>query len=176
MFKQGFITNLVDVPLPDGRRWRIYRDLVWQWRDGSREVLRHGTVTDYASVPDLAFFAGLLAAAAHHFGWDWLFWPAVVVCILAKWIDDDPKTDGPAAFHDQDYTRQNKSRWTADWHLVLRMVSNRRRSKRAWLDVVQLILVVVKSAIYWLNLRLFGWTHWYFRKPQTPDPIRQTPN
>ncbi len=152
--KQGFTTELVDIPLPDGKHWMIFKPLRWQWNDGTLEEVPKGFITDYASVPDLSFLAAmamLVAFAASHW---WpatsvgLFWFAWGICVFAKRIDDDPLTDKGAAFHDKDYFERKKPRYVADWHLVIRM----RAVGVGWW----------KCVLYWFNLRLFGWVAWYW--------------
>ena len=147
---QGFKTPLICSPLPDGKTWRLESDLVWQWNDGTFEVCKSGMETDFASVPDLSLLAGLVAGMFHALGGRFqnLFWLALVIILLAKKIDDDPRTDAPACFHDQDYYERKKKRYVADWHLVVRM----RANEVGWW----------KCFLYWLNLRLFGWFCWYY--------------
>lgn len=150
--RAGFLNQLVVSPLPDGRRWQLQCNLFWRWRDGSQEVVPVGTVTDFASVPDLAWLFGVVAGVAHGLGWAWLFWPALGVILMAHRLQDDERIDGPATFHDQDYKLRTKPRWLADWHLVVRMRVNR---VARW-----------KCFLYWINLRLFGWIVWYRLGPK----------
>ena len=151
----GFTTPLNCTPLPDGRTWRLNSDLVWVWPDGSTEVCPAGMTTDFASVPDLARFAGWFMALAFVLRWWPLFWFAWLIAVFAKRIDDDDRTDAPACFHDQDYWARTKTRAAADWHFVVRL----RANGVAWW----------KCLLYWLYLRLFGWVCWSFGRHQKPS-------
>ncbi len=142
-----FLTSLDASPLPDGRNWQLQKDLVWEWDDGTIETCPSGMVTDFASVPDLAFFAGLFAGIFNCLGWQSPFWLALLICVLSKRIDDDDRTSPGASFHDQDYTLKGISRFRADWHLMIRM---RSCQVPRWVCI-----------LYWVNLRLFGWIVWF---------------
>ena len=51
---KSFTTPLIVSPLPDGRRWKLYRSFTYQHRNGFGKVDIHipaGFETDFASVP-----------------------------------------------------------------------------------------------------------------------------
>lgn len=152
-----FTSKLVASPLDDGVNWMLAKDLKWRWNDGYVETVKKGFITDYASVPDLAFWFGIVGAivsiaSRYYAPVAYALIAIFPIIIFANKIDNAQQADAPAVFHDQDYRKQDKSKWTADAHLFIRMKENG----------CNLIVCV----LYWLNLTLFGWPTWWKMKPK----------
>ena len=133
-----FITPLEVTPLPDGVFWRVVHDLKFVDRRGDLHVVHAGFLTDFASIPPLAFISAcllsvilpLLCVSA------WMHWVAALealgvitgfalfVLFIANSMNDDDRLDGPATLHDNGYNRPRlgKSSWKLKfyWDRLLR--------------------------------------------------------
>jgi len=173
--KPHFLTSLDVTPLDDGIHWRLNKMLKFVDKKGELHVVHRGFLTDFASVPPLAFIAGLVLAIASPvaIGAAWLHcvsvlgWASAViafavwVCVVAdKFNCDDTgasKLDAPAVIHDNGYGRPHLGGlWT------------KIRMKQYWDGVLYQAMLAngvdkFTANTVWFMLLLFGWFA-YFRK------------
>lgn len=163
-----FKTSLDCTPLENGIDWRLQADLILARamldREGNAQlelvVAKKDFVTDFASIPPLAFVAGLvlnvlvpaIVAAA------WLRWGlalyvltplvmfALFVCLVADFLTMDTRLDAGAVIHDWCYRTRCCSRSQADTLL--------------WVGMSLTRVPLWKRVVVWGNVRLFGWAAW----------------
>lgn len=153
-----FLTDLEVTPLPDGRNWRVVRDLKFVDQMGNVHVVHAGFVTDFASIPSLSKIgAGLMLIGAALFQVSAFCFPLFALGFLIAWIADDlncdDALDGPATIHDEGYRRPRlgSTSWTMkfywDWIFFVAM---RVKGVELW-----------KCWLIWFNVAAFGWWAWY---------------
>lgn len=171
----GFKSALDCTPLPDGKNWRLNRDLRFVDPRGDEHLVHAGFVTDFASIPSLSRIGALLILLgagliwASPFAWgmanamraiNWMHLAGAVICFLGigiVWVSDDlngdDQLDAPATLHDDGYRRprHGAASWSLkfywDWLLFCAMRLNREPLWKCWL--------------IWFNVAVFGWVAWY---------------
>jgi Protein of unknown function (DUF1353) len=169
--KARFLTKLLATDLPDGVNHRLYKPLKFLDQNGDLHVVPAGFVTDFASIPPLAYIAGVVmcftvpallwTAWFHLLNWMLLFNGitafAIWVCIIAWHFNSNDKLDAPATIHDNGYRRRH-----------LGSLGSQIRMKQYWDGILYQAMRANGVDLFtantvWFMLLLFGWFA-YFRK------------
>jgi len=174
-----FLTQLEVTPLDDGIHWRLDEPLKFRDKRGDIHCVHKGFVTDFATIPPLAFIAGLFLSFLVPFdvGCAWTHWlrpllwaaPLTLFALFVVLVSDSfncddsgaSKLNAPATLHDDGYKRARLGRKWSDvrmklyWDRLLReaCLANGVSPWIAW--------------TVWGAVATFGWLCWHGKKPLT---------
>lgn len=158
-----FLDTLQCSPLDDGINWVLTAPITMQDElgDPSTNVTAPmGFITDFASIPPLAYIAGLVmivllpadlwAAWSHSLYWlGLLFCPnalAMFVILVADALGRDDRTDAGATIH--------------DWCYRTRCCTRSHADTRLWNGMALYGVPWWKRVLIWGNVRIFGFIAW----------------
>ena len=125
-----FTTSLDCSPLPDGVRWRLNAPLDYVDPQGQTIRAPAGFTTDFATIPNLSFLAGLLLGVCFLVGdlcpasFNVVFPLGVfawVIVLIAEQFLHEGTWDCPAALHDYLYATRCRTYWQSNWILFKAM-------------------------------------------------------